>query len=163
MMPLLLLLTNVIDSSPILFDLVQYLLSGSLVFIDMLKMLFYVPCHGEKSICCFWANFILRLLRLGHQGEGVGVISIVVVETEWSGRPFFFLVVRRIVVQFFIILVYWKCTGVFFVPNSIQLFLNKNLWLVFCSLSNARSKYSGAAFLPCWKWFGASFPFKLPL
>ena len=157
MMPLLLLLTNVIDSSPVLFDLLQNLLPGSPVFIDMLKMLFYIPGHGEKSICCFWANFILRLLRFGHQGEGVGIW------TEWSGCPFFFLVVRRVVIQFFIILVYWKCTGVFFVPNFIQLFLYKNLWLVFCSLSTARSKYSGAAVLPCWKWFGTSFPFKLSL
>ena len=157
MVLLVLLLTNVIDSSSVLFDLLQYLLPGSLVFIYMLKMLFYIPGHGEKSICCFWANFILRLSRFGHQGEGVAV------STEWSGRPVFLLVVRRVVIQLFIILVYWKCTHVFFVPNSIQLFLYKNLWLVFCSLSNARSKYSGAAFLPCWKWFGASFPFKLPL
>ena len=66
MLPLLLLLANVIDSSPVFFDLLQYLLPGSLVFIYMLKMLFYIPCHGEKSICCFWANFILRLPRFGH-------------------------------------------------------------------------------------------------
>lgn len=157
MMLLVLLLANVIDSSPILFDLLQYLLPGSLVLIYMLKMLFYISSHSEKSVCCFRANLIFRLPRFGHQGKGVGV------STKWSCCPVFLSVVRRVVIQFFIILVYWECTRVYFVANSIQLFLYKNLWLVFCSLSNASSKYSGAAFLPCWRWFGASFPFKLPL
>ena len=157
MMLLVLLLAHVVYSSPILFDLFQYLLPGSLVLIYVLKMLFYISSHSEKSICCFRANLILRLPRFGHQGKGVGV------STKWSCCPVFLLVVRRVVTQFFIILVYWKCTRVFFVANLIQLFLYKNLWLVFCTLSNARSEYSGAAFLPCWKWFGASFPIKLPL
>lgn len=48
-------------------------------------------------------------------------------------------------------------------PNLFQLFFYKNLWFVFVTLPTARSKYSGAASLPRWNCFGASFHFKLSL